>query len=155
MIKALRAALYSIATIAVLLGLWGILSNVALPLLFDGKKEWNFFEPFEKWDPSGASEDHHPQLRFPWWAISWQTSCPYLDAYLAGPVGYGFYALCLTWGLGTILLLRSYWRSVASKVFWPVLLFGTWWLIGLGGIIAHVVFFASIAIEARRAGLTP
>jgi hypothetical protein len=154
MIKGLRVGLYSIATLAFLLGLWGILSNVAVPLVY-GKQKWDFFGPFEEWDASLASGEGHPKFRFPWWAISWQTPCPYVTGYLAGPVGYGFYALCLIWGMGTMLLLRSHLRSVASQVFWPVFLLCTWWLIGLGGIIAHVVFFASIAIEARRAGLTP
>jgi hypothetical protein len=154
MIKALRSVLYTIAATALLLGLWGILSNAALPLTY-GKRDWNFFEQFEKWDDRGGAGEHHRKSDFPWWAISWQTPYPYLDPYLAGPVGYGFYAFCLTWGMGTMIMLRSYLRPVAGRVFWPAVLFCTWWLIGLGGIIAHVVFFACIAIEAKRAGLAP
>ncbi|MGH7169854.1 MAG: hypothetical protein ACRELG_06230 [Gemmataceae bacterium] len=154
MVKGLRAALYTIAALASLLGLWGILTNAAVPLIY-GKQEWNFFEGFEKWDDSGASGHHHPEFRFPWWAISWQTPCPYLDPYLAGPVGYGFYALCFIWGMGTIIMLRSYLRSFAGRVFWSVCLFCTWWLMGLGGIVAQVIFFVSIAREAFRAGLWP
>jgi len=154
MIKGLRAALYTIAALAFLLGLWGILSNAALPLIY-GKQEWNFFASFESWNGSGASEEHHPESDFPWWAISWRIPCPYVTIALAGSVGYGFYALCLTWGMGTMIMLRWYLPSVAGRAFWPVFWFCTGWLMGLGGIIAHVLFFASIAIAARRAGLTP
>ncbi len=154
MAKGVRAVLYTIAALASLLGLLGILTNAAVPLIYD-KMEWNFFEPFEKWDGSGEAELHHPKFRFPWWAISWQTPCPYLVPYLAGPVGYGFYALCFIWGMGTIVMLRSYLCSFAGRGFWPVCLFCTWWLMGLGGIVAHVSFFVSIASEAARAGLWP
>ena len=150
MVKGLRAVLYTIAAAALLLGLWGALSNAAVPLIY-GQREWDFFQPFEKW----GWEAHQPQFRFPWWAISWQTPCPYLDPYLAGPVGYGFYALCAGWGLGTLLMLRGYARADAGQGGWAAFLFGAWWLIGLGGIIAHVAFFASIAAEAKSAGLCP
>jgi hypothetical protein len=156
MLRVFRATLYTIAALALLLGLWGILANLAMPLMPDyGKTGWNFFGPFEKWDASGPSAGHRHEIRIPWWAISFQTPCPYLDPYLAGPVGYGFYALCCTWGMGTILLLRSGLRSFAGRVFWPVFLFGAWWLIGLGGIVAHVMFFVSMARETHRAGLWP
>ncbi len=157
--KGLRAALYTIAALASLLGLWGVLTNAAFPLIYGliyGKIEWNFFEGFENpWDDSGASREHRPEIHDPWWAISWQPPCPYVTVYLAGPVGYGFYALCFIWGMGTIIMLRSYLRSCAGRVFWPVCLFCTWWLIGLGGIVAHVIFFVSIASAAARAGLWP
>ncbi len=60
---------------------------------------------------------------------------------LAGPVGYGFYALCLTWGVGTVLMLRSHLRPIAGRAFWPSSLFCAWWLSGLGGIVALVWWF--------------
>src|SRR5262245_22816070 len=139
-----------------LLGLWGILANLAIPLMPDyGKTQWNFFGPFEKWNDADASAGHRHELRIPWWALSFQTGCPYLDPLLAGPIGYGFYALCWTWVLGTMILLRWCAQSTGGPVFWPVFLFGVWWFFGLGSIIACVVFFASIVREASRAGLTP
>jgi hypothetical protein len=154
MITALRVGLSAIAAAACLLGLWGILSNLTLPLMPDhGKARWNFFGPFERWDPSlPPGRDPDPD-RPPWWAISLQTPCPYLNPWLMGPVGYGFYALCLTWGLGTAILLRSHLRALAGRAFWPVSLFGAWWLSGLGDIVALVWFFVSVAQEAARAGL--
>src|SRR5579875_697633 len=154
MVKGLRAALYTIAALTSLVGLWGILTNAAVPLVY-GKMKWNFFDGFAKWDGSEASGQHQPTFRFPWWALSWQTPCPYLDLYLAGTVGYGFYALSFVWGMGTIIMLRSYLCSFAGRVFWPACLFCTWWLMGLGGIVAHVIFFVSIASETTRAGLWP
>jgi hypothetical protein len=136
-------------------GIVGILANLAIPLMPDyGNTQWNFFGPFEAWNDTDISGERHRDLRIPWWAISSQTPCPYLDPLLAGPVGYGFYALCFSWGMGTIVLLRSYFRSFAERGFWPVFLFWAGWLIGLGGIVAHVVIFVSIAREAARAGLT-
>src|SRR5262249_55218614 len=147
MARALRAVLYTIAALTFLLGLWGILANLAIPLMPDyGKTEWNFFGPFEKWDDTGTLGSHRHERRIPWWALSFQTPCPYLDPWLAGPVGYGFYALCCVWGMGTMILLRWYSRSVAGRVCC---------LIGFGGIAAYLAFFAAIAAEASRAGLTP
>jgi len=152
-IKKLRAALYALAALVILLGLWGLLSNIAVPLVY-GKQPWNFFEAFEVWDePAASAGKRPPPFRFPWWAISWQTPCPYLDPCLAGPVGYGFYSLCLSWGLGTVLILGWCLRSVSTEASWPVFLFWGWWLTGLAGVIAHLAFFASVAIEARRLGL--
>jgi hypothetical protein len=156
MIAALRVTLYVIAAAACLLGLWGILANLAIPLMPDyGKTKWNFFGPFEVWDPSPPPAKDSNLAGHPWWAISFQTPCPYLNPWLAGPVGYGFYALCLTWGLGTVIMLRSHVRSMAGRAFWPVSLFCVWWLSGLGGIVALVLFFVSIAQDVARAGLTP
>jgi hypothetical protein len=156
MITALRAGLHAIAAAACLLGLWGILANLAIPLMPDyGMAQWDFFEPYERWDPSAPLGGGHGQPRPPWWALSFQTPCPYLDPWLAGPVGYVFYALCLTWGLGTVILLRSRLRSVAGRAFWPESVFCALWLGGLGGIIALVGFFVSVAQGAARVGLTP
>jgi hypothetical protein len=158
MTAALRVALYVIAAATCLLGLWGVLANLAIPLMPDyGKTQWNFFGPFEHWNPHVPLERERPLAYAgpPWWAISFRTPCPYLDPWLAGPVGYGFYALCLTWGLGTLILLRAHLRSITGRAFWPVSLFGVWWLSGLGGILALVWFFVSIARAAARAGLTP
>jgi hypothetical protein len=147
--------LYATAAAVSLLGLWGILANLAIPLMPDyGKTQWNFFGPFEKWNDTGIPEEHRQEPRIPWWAISFQTPCPYLDPLLAGPVGDGFYALCFSWGLGTIILLRFYFRSFTARGFWPVILFWAGWLIGLGGIVAHVLVFVSIARDVARAGLT-
>ncbi len=57
MITALRAGLHATAAAACLLGLWGILANLAIPLMPDfGKTEWNFFGPFEDWNPSDRPE---------------------------------------------------------------------------------------------------
>ena len=95
--------------------------------------------------------DTSSQIRLPWWAISLHTPCPYLDPLLAGSVGDVFYALCLIWGIGTVIMLRF--RSVAGKGYWLVC--GTCWLIGLAGIIGHLLVFAFIAIDAWRAGLIP
>jgi hypothetical protein len=112
MITALRVALYVIAAVACLLGLWGMLSNLALHLMPDhAKPSWDFFGPFERWNPSPSSRTEPDPDPIPWWAISLRTPWPYLDPWLVGPVGYGFYALCLTWGLGTVILLRSHLRS--------------------------------------------
>lgn len=148
--------LYATAATASLLGLWGILANLAIPLMPDyGNTQWNFFGPFEEWNDSGIPGASRHELRIPWWAISFQTPCPYLDPWLAGPVGYGFYALCLTWGLGTVMILRRHLRSNAGRAFWPGPLFSALWLSGLGAIIALVLFFVSVAQEAARAGLTP
>jgi hypothetical protein len=139
MMRALRAGLYLIALLAALLGLWGIISNFAISWM-----------PAEEMVPASSSKpDLYEPLHVPWWAISLQTQCPYLDPWLGGPVGYGFYGLCLAWGLGTVILLRWYARSGTGRVFWPVILF---WLGGLVGIVGHVAFFASIAREAARAG---
>ena len=155
MIGAARAILYTIAVVAVVLGLWGIVANLAIPLMpHDENARWDFYGPFADWDPSKSPDMTQKPVRHPWWALSFQTACPYLDSWLAGPVGYGFYALCLSWGLGTILLLRSYMRTMSGGLFLPRFLFGAGWLIGLGGIVAHVMFFASIAREVARAGLT-
>jgi hypothetical protein len=156
MIAALRVVLYAIAAVACLLGLWGILANLAIPLMPDyGKTQWNFFGPFDRWDPSFPHGRASNPAGPPWWALSFQTSCPYLDPWLAGPVGYAFYTLCLTWGLGTAILLRSHLQSAANRAFWQTSLFFAWWLSALGGIVALVWFFVSVAQEAARAGLTP
>lgn len=156
MIKVLRTVLYVVAATATLLGLWGILANLAIPLMPDyGNTRWNFFGPFEAWNDTGTPGGHARELRIPWWAISFQTPCPYLDPVLAGPVGYGFYALCFSWGMGTIIMLRWNLRAGAGWPFWPALPFGALWLIGLTGIVAHAVFFASIARVVALAGLTP
>lgn len=153
LIRALRMVLYTIATTASLLGLWGILANLAIPLMPDfGNSQWNFDGPFEKWNDMGIPEEPRQEPRIPWWAISFQTPCPYLDPLLAGPVGYGFYALCFGWGMGTILLLRFYFRSFTGRGFWPVFLFWLGWLIGLGGIVANVLLFVWIARDVARAG---
>lgn len=151
-----RVALYAIAAAACLLGLWGILANLAIPLMPDyGNTQWNFFGAFEEWNDTGAPSGHRDELRIPWWALSFQSGCPYLDPVLAGPIGYGFYSLCCIWGLGTILLVRSYERLPAGPGGWTLFLVGALWFIGLGGILVHLLFFAAIAIEARNAGLTP
>lgn len=156
MLSAWRMALYLIAAAACVLGLWGMLANLAIPLMPDyGKTEWNFFGPFERWGSQPPSEESAAKRAIPWWAISFQTPCPYLDPLLAGPVGNGFYALCLTWGLGAMILLRWRLRSVAGRGGWPVSLLCAWWLGGLGAIVAFVLFFVSIARETARAGLTP
>jgi hypothetical protein len=155
MIKALRMVLYATAATAALLGLWGIVANLAIPLMPDyGNTEWNFFGSFEEGNNMGNPEEHSRELRIPWWAISFRTPCPYLDPLLAGPVGNGFYALCFSWGMGTMILLRLLLQSFTGRGFWPGFVFWTGWLIGLGGIVAHVLFFVSIAREAARAGLT-
>ena len=147
--------LLAIAATACLLGLWGAVANLAIPLMPDyGKRQWNFFGPFEQWNDAGTRAEPGRELRAPWWAISFQTPWSYLDPWLAGPVGLGFYALCFTWGMGTFLVLRSSLRTATGRVVWPVILFGIWWLIALGGIIAHVLFFASIAREAVPAVLS-
>lgn len=156
MLTTLRTGLSVIAVAACLFGLWGILSNLSLHLLPDhGKISWNYFGLFERWDPSAPSDKDRALPCPPWWVISLQSPCPYLDPWLVGPVGYGFYALCLTWGLGTLIMLRSHLRSIAGRAFWPVALFCAWWLSGLVGIMALIWFFVSIAQEAARAGLWP
>jgi hypothetical protein len=154
MVKSLRAVPYTIATLACLLGLWGILSNAAVHLVYS-QMEWNFLDSFEKPASSEAVGQHQRIARLPWWAISWQTPCPYLDPYLAGPVGYGFYAFCFIWGIGTIVMLRSWLDSFAGRVVWRVCLLGIWWLMGLGGIVAYLILFVSVARKTARAGLWP
>src|SRR5579875_658480 len=42
MVNGLRVALYTIAALTSLVGLWGMLTNAAVPLIY-GKREWNFF----------------------------------------------------------------------------------------------------------------
>jgi hypothetical protein len=51
--------------------------------------------------------------------------------------------------MGTMLMLRRYAGADAGQGRRPAVLFGIWWLIGLGGIIAHVAFFASIAADCH------
>jgi hypothetical protein len=153
--RTIRSALYAVATLAMLLGLWGIASNIALPFAYE-KRRWNFFEPFEFWDESAASSRPPTSHRFPrdpWWALSFQTPCPYLDPCLAGPIGDGFYALCLSWGLGTFVVLTWCWRFVSGKATWAMFLFWGWCLVCAIAVIAHLAFFASVVIEARQAGL--
>jgi hypothetical protein len=155
MVAALRAVLYAIAAVACLLGLWGIAANLAVPLMpHYGQAKWDFYGPFADWDPRAAFGKEKGVVH-PWWALSFHTPCPYLDSWLAGPVGYAFYALCLTWGLGTVIILRSPPRAAPGRAFWRVGLFGAWWLSALGGIVALVLFFVSITREAARAGLWP
>ncbi len=156
MIRTLRLTLYTIGGIAALLGLWGVLSN-AIPLILPDSwaPKWNFFLPSEYWDASKPYKAAWFELDAFWWVLSMQVPCGYIHPWLFGPVGYGFYALCFCWGMGTILMLRRDPPSSAGRGSWLRLLFGVWWLIGLIGIVAHVMFFVSIARAAVRAGLWP
>lgn len=153
--RTFRVALGSIATLAMLLGLWGSVSNIAVTLTYK-KDPWNFFGPFESWDEPAASSSQPPSVHsphFPWWAISFQTPCPYLDPCLAGPIGDGFYALCFCWGLGTLVILTWCWRFVSGRWTWATFLCWGWCLVCAIAVIAHLAFFASVVISARRAGL--
>jgi hypothetical protein len=153
MIRTLRVTLSAIGLITALLGLWGILSNSVLYLFPDyWSMKWNLLQGIDDWDASKPFKAVPMWPRNFWWAISLDTPCPSLDPWLLGPVGYGFYALCFVWGMGSTVLLRSWLQPSPGAAFWRVFIFCAWWLIGLGGIVAHVMFFWSIAIEADRAG---
>jgi hypothetical protein len=128
-----RSLLFGVAVTVGILGLWGLIANLAIPLMPDyGKTEWNFF------DESQSRQSHV------WWAISFQTPYAYLDPVLAGPIGYGFYTLCLAWSTTSCLLLRPSRRPGQSP------LVRTIWLVALLAIVAHLAFFAYVAVESVR-----
>jgi hypothetical protein len=147
--RLLRALLCVVAVLVAMFGVWGVLANLAIPLMpAYGKTEWNYFASVEQWDERGGQGATGFRQRHVWWALSFQTPYPYLDPVLAGPVGYGFYTLCIAWGASTLVLLRpSRWATHRHR---QRLLAGLCWLIALLGIMIHLVIIVLIAIDSAR-----